>query len=316
MKKILCGLLFFLFLTGGINKAEVGERIVAVVEGEVITMSELKEFIAANLGEVAERIPREEMDAVQAHALDRLIEQKLLRNEVRKRGIEVTQERVEQGISRVKERFPSEEEFRLALQAQGLTKEEFRKNITEEIAVATLIKREVSDHIWIEDIEVETFYQKNKEMFRVPPQVAISQILIRVGEDRRLAEAEKKGAELLEKLGEGADFASLAREHSDGPTAEAGGILGLIMEGELPPEIGEIIFALEVGEFSDLVTTPGGVHIFKVNARYEERQKELAEVEREIRRVLFARKMEQRYREWLNTLRKESYIRIMLEQKG
>ncbi|MBT9137640.1 MAG: Foldase protein PrsA 2 [Syntrophomonadaceae bacterium] len=311
MKKILCGILFFLFLAG-VSEARIVERIVAVVEDEIIMMSELKEFIAANLGEAAERIPGEKMDAVQVYALDRLIEQKLLQNEVKKRGIEVTQEKVEQGISTIKERFASEEEFQLALQAQGLTEEEFRKNIAEEIAVATLVKREVSDHIRIEDEEIEASYLKNKEIFRVPPRVEISQILIRVGEDRWLAEAEKKGAELLEKLGEGADFASLAREHSDGPTAEAGGTLGLITRRELPPEIGEIVFALEVGEFSDLVVTPGGVHIFRLDARYEERQKELAEVEREIRRTLFARKMRQRYQEWLDALRNKSYVRIML----
>jgi parvulin-like peptidyl-prolyl isomerase len=311
MKKMLCGLLFLVSLVG-ISEARVVDRIVAVVEDEIITMSELEEFIAANLGGAAQRIPKEEMGAVQTYFLDRLVEQKLLQNEVKKRGIKATQEEIERGISTIKERFASEEEFQLALKRQGLTEEEFRKNIAEEIAIAALVKREVSDHIWIENKEIEAFYQENKERFRAPPQVAISQILIRIGENRRLAEAEKKGAELLKKLKEGADFASLAKEHSDGPTAEIGGVLGLIMEGELPPEIRKIVFALKVGEFSDPITTPAGVHIFRLDAHVEERQKELVEVEREIRRTLFARKMEQRYQEWLNALRNKSYVRIML----
>ena len=313
MKKIFCGLLLFVFLAG-ISGAEVVDRIVAVVEDEIITMGELKEFITATVGAV-EWIPKEKMGVVQARALDRLIEQKLLQNEVKKRGIGVTQEKVEQGLATIKERFPSEEEFQLALQAQGLTEEDFRKKIAEEIAVMALIEREVSDRIQIKNKEIEAFYQENKEMFRVPPQVEISQILIRVGEDRWLAEAEEKGAELLKKLGEGADFASLAKEHSEGPTAEIGGKLGLITQGELPPEIEKVIFALEVGEFSDLVVTPGGVHIFSLDAREEERQKGLAEVKEEIRRTLFTRKMEHRYQEWLDVLKNESYIRIMLEQK-
>lgn len=312
MKKI-AWLLFLVFLAG-VSEAVVVDRTVAVVNDEIITMSELKEFITANLGGVEERIPKEEMGAVQARALDMLIEQKLLQNEVKKRGIRVTQERVEEGISIIKGRFPSEEEFQRALKAQGLTEEEFRKKITEEIAVATLIEREVSVRIQIEDKEVRAFYQENKEMFRVPPQVAISQILIRVGENRSLTEAEEKGAELLKKLKEGADFASLAKEHSDGPTAEVGGALGLITQRELPPEIEKVIFALQVGEFSELVTTPRGVHIFKLDTRIEERQKELTEVERGIRRTLFTRKMEQRYQQWLNALKDKAYIRIMLER--
>jgi parvulin-like peptidyl-prolyl isomerase len=313
MKKTLCRLLFLIFLAG-VSEAGVVDRTVAIVNDEVIMMSELNEFIADNLGEVAERIPKEEMGAVQARALDRLIEQKLLQSEVKKRGIRVTQEKIEQGIATIKGRFPSEEEFQLALAAAGLTEESFRKKIAEEIAVANLIEMEVNNRIQIEHKEIEAFYQENKEMFRAPPQVAISQILIKAGEGRSLAEAGEKGAELLKKLKEGADFASLAREHSDGPTAEAGGSLGLIMQRELPPEIGKVIFALNVGEFSDLVTTPGGVHIFRMDTRVEERQKELAEVERGIRRTLFARKAEQRYHEWLDALKDKSYIRITLEQ--
>lgn len=313
MRKIFCGLLLFVFLAG-VSGAEVVDRIVAVVEDEIITMGELKEFITANVGAV-ERIPKDKMDVVQARALDRLIEQKLLQNEAKKRGIGVTQEKVEQGLATIRERFASEEEFQLALQTQGFTEEDFRKKIAEEIALTTLIEREVSDRIQVNDKEIGAFYQENKEMFQVPPQVAISQILIRVGEDRWLAEAEEKGAELLKKLGEGVDFASLAKEHSEGPTAEIGGKLGLITQGELPPEIEKVILALEVGEFSDLVATPGGVHIFSLDSREEERQKRLAEVEEGIRRTLFARKMEQRYQEWLDALKNESYIRIMLEQK-
>ena len=313
MKKVFCGLLFFVFLSLA-SRAEVVDRIVAIVEDEIITMGELKKFIAANIG-AAEWISKEKMDIVQARALDRLIEQKLLRNEVKKRGIEVPQEKVEQGFATIRRRFASEEEFQLALQAQGLTEEDFRKKIAEEIAIAALIEREVSSRIQIKREEIEAFYEENKKMFRVPPQVAISQILIRVGEDRWLAEAEEKGADLLKKLREGADFSSLAREYSEGPTAEIGGKLGLIMQGELPPEIEEVVFALEVGEFSELVVTPGGVHIFRLDARKEERQRSLAEVEGEIERILFARRRRQYYQEWLDTLKNEAYIQIMLEEE-
>ena len=303
-------LLIFIFLLAFFSpvRARIIERIVAVVGGEVITLSELEEFLGP------ERARREGVDMdigreeARRRALERLIEKKILLQEANDQDIEVREERIDRRLEELRERFASEEEFRQALREENLTEAKLRRRIEEDLMVSLLIDREVRARVRVEEEKIRLFFEENRERFKEPEEVGLSHIFIRVKEGE--VWKEKKGEELLRRLREGADFSLLAREYSQGPTAEEGGGLGFLRRGELSPEFEAAVSELKVGEVSDLIKMGDGFHIIKLEGRKAARQMELSEVKDIIEALIFAEKAEERYREWVKELKKEAHIEI------
>ena len=289
-------------------QAKVIEGIAAVVDGEVITLSELEEFLGperARREGVNIDIGREE---ARRRALERLIERKVLLQEAKDKGIEVREERIDRRLGELRERFASEEEFRQALREENLTEAKLRRRIEKDLMVSLLIDKEVRARIRVGGEEIRLFFEENRERFKEPEEVELSHILIKAKEGE--VWKEKKGEELLRRLREGADFSLLAREYSQGPTAKRGGRLGFLRRGELSPEFAEAVSGLEVGEVSDLIKMEDGFHIIKLKGRKAARQMELSEVKDIIEALIFAEKAEKRYQEWVKELKKEAHIEI------
>ena len=303
-------LLVFISLLTFISPVRAGiiERIVAVVNGGVITLSELEEFLGP------ERVRREGVDVdrerkgARRWALERLIEKKVLLQEAKDQGIEVREERIDRRIEEMKGRFALEEEFRQALREENLTEAKLRRRIKEDLMVSLLIDREVRAGVRVGEEEIRLFFEENRERFKEPEEVGLSHIFIRVKEGE--VWKEKKGEELLRRLREGADFSLLAREYSQGPTAGEGGRLGFLKRGELSPEFAGAISGLAVGEVSDLIKMEDGFHIVKLEGRKAARPMELSEVREGIESLIFAEKAEKRYQEWIRELKNEAHIEI------
>lgn len=298
----------------GSSQAEIVERIVAVVNGEVITLSELEEFLGPLQAQIEWAYKGEELNErkqeARWQALDQLIEKRILLQEAKNRGIEVREDRIERKLKEIRERFNSEEEFVEALKSENLSLLGLRKRIEEELIVQKLIDWEIRSKVRVGREEVREFYQENKERFKEPEEVELSHILIRAEGESGWAEAERKGNDILAKLEEGVTFSLLAKEYSEGPNRERGGRLGFLTRGEMLPEFEEAVSKLEVGEASGLIKTGIGFHIIKLEGRKAARQKELAEVKDKIERLLFAEKAYKRYREWVKKLRARAYIEI------
>ncbi len=303
-------LLIFIFLLTFVFpvRARIIERVVAVVNGEIITLSELEEFLGP------ERVWREGVDVDigreedRRRALEGLIERKILLQEAKDRNIEVGEERIGRRLEEMRGRFASEEAFRQALQEENLTEAKLGKRIEEELMVSLLIDKEVRAGIRVGEEDVRLFFEENKERFREPEEVELSHIFIRAQEGEVWKEG--KGKELLRRLREGADFSLLAKEYSSGPSAERGGRLGFFRRGELSPEFAEAVSMLKVGEVSDLIKMGDGFHIIKLGGRKAARQMKLSEVKDGIEALIFAERAEKRYREWTKELKKEACIEI------
>ncbi len=299
---------FLIFLSP--VQAKIVDKIVAIVDGDVITLSELEEFLGPG------RTQMEGVDVkignkdVRQRALEQLIERKVLIHEAKDKDIEIREERIDQRIKEIKGRFASEDEFRQALQDEGLTEAKLRKRIEENLMVAVLIDREIKSKIRVGEEEVRKFYEENKEKFKEPGEVEISQIFLEVNKEEGWGESERKGKDLLKQLREGADFSLLAKEYSRGPNAAKGGKLGFLTLGELSPEFEKVVSGLKVGEVSDLIRMGDGFHIIKLEGRKAARQMELAEVKGRIEAIIFADKAEKKYREWIEKLKKKAYIDI------
>jgi len=292
--------IFFLAFSSPLQ-AKIVDRIVAVVDGQVITLSALEEFLGARQARMGKGNTGGDIKKARRQALEQLIERKILLQEAKSRKIKIRAERVDRRLEAIRKRFASEKEFRQALRKENLTETGLRKRIKEDLMISVLMDREVRSKVRVGKEEVKQFYEKNKAMFKEPGEVELGHIFIKV----------KKGATwVLKQLREGADFSLLAKKYSDGPNAKKGGKLGFLRLGELNPEFEQAISGLKVGEISALIKMGDGFHIIKLEGRKDARQMELSEVRSRIESLVFANKAEKRYQEWIKELKKKHYIEI------
>jgi peptidyl-prolyl cis-trans isomerase D len=164
-------------------------------------------------------------------------------------------------------------------------KESFQLPHQRKISYVTIGPQAFQSTVSVADREIDRYYRQNIFQYETPEQVGASHILFKTAENDE-TEVERRAQEVLQQAKAGADFAELARQHSEDTSAEQGGELGLFGRGEMVPEFEQAAFALEVGEISDLVRTTYGFHIIKVNQRQEPMTRPLDSVREEIRNVL------------------------------
>ncbi len=306
----------FLFFLGTLSYAEVADKVVAVINSDVITQSDLDRDLALIYAQYGTIYQGSELALMLEEArherLAQMIEDRLILQEAKRRQIEVTDEELGEKVARIKSKFAQDSEFMDALNEGGLTLTDLKAKYREQIMVAKLINQEVRARINISPQEVSDYYRSHLAEFSQPERVRVRNILIRVEGDNEedWARAHSKVEELLDRLKRGSRFEDLARESSQGPNADTGGDMGLIERGQMLAEIDEVIFELEVGEVSGLIKTELGYHIFKVEEKLEPDTQELAEVREEIEQVIFKEKFDQRFREWMDGLKADAYISI------
>lgn len=308
-----------ILVLGATLQAEIIDRIVAIVNKEVILMSELNELVEPVSGQYSQRFEEPELSQkisqARADILDQLVNDKLIQQEARRRQIRVRKSEVEQAIERRRSRYPSEREFEEAVRAQGTTVERLEKKYKSELMAMKLIDREVRSKVRVRDREIEEYYNEHKEEMKEPEEIKVRHILIKTTQEDT-EEARQKSLELarelLAKLKEGADFAQLAKEYSQCPSAPSGGDLGFFSRGQMVSEFEDAAFRLKVGETSDVVQTGFGYHIIKLEGRKAPASKELSEVSSQIKEKLLRRKTQERLERWIKELRDKADIEIKL----
>ena len=220
-----------------------------------------------------EQIPENyKLQLTKRNVLDQIISEKLLIQESKNKGLEEDKEVLEQ-IAK----------------------------ITEQILVQILIEREILDKVMVGDEEVVKYYEENKNDFVEKEQVHLLNILV---------ETEDEAQNLLEQLKAGGDFSEIAKEKSIGPSAAQGGDLGYIAKGTIISEIGEVVFALELGEVSDIIKTEFGFHILKVLDKKPEIIKPVEEVKEDIIENLLPLKQREAFDNLLEELKSKVTIEI------
>ncbi len=290
-------LLSLLFVFAGCNRGQ--KKVAAVVDGEKIYLSQVER----RLERYGKPQRREEEEKLKKRILDDLVNKKLILQEARRQGITVSQKEVDNRLESVKKTFPSHEAFEQALDRMGMTEKEFRVEVEENLMVARATDW-VSRNVKVTSEEVEDYYQKNKEQYQEPEKVRLRWIVLSSQEQAR---------DVVDQLEQGADFSQLARQYSiDDDTRDRGGELGELSRAKLPPEVAEIAFKLNPGEHSQVVRIQKGYTIVQVDERIPPRQKDFEEAESEIRTTLISQKKEEKFRAWLEELRKEAEIKIYI----
>ena len=287
---------------------------VAVVNGVVISRAQFDKELAVHLQRVTRQggqVSDEQMELLKKDILEGLIEREVLYQESQKAGIKITDQKVDEQLAGIKKRFPSEEEFQRALASMNLTEAEVRSQIQRGLAIRELIDQQVASKIVISDEATNAYYKGNPELFKQPEQVKASHILIKVeptADEAAKATAKKKIADIQQKLKDGGDFAELAKQNSEGPSATRGGDLGFFKRGQMVKPFEDAAFSMKPNEVSDLVETRFGYHLIKVYDKKPEQTTAYEDVKDQIAQRLKREKVEKDATLYVENLKKGAKV--------
>lgn len=299
---------------GGSVFAAATNRIVAIVNNEIITFYELEKALK-NLPPSI--LGKERPEEIRKQLLFQLIDQKLVGLQIKRLGIQIPNEEVEKTIAKIKQDqgLTGAEDFAKALNREGISEAEFKEKIKEQILRFRLIGREIGSKIIIPEARIQEYYQKNKSQFQKTEGIRLAQILLlasSVSSPEEMSEQKKKAEEIRERLKQGENFEELARKYSQDPSAAQGGDLGTFTLNDLEPSLKEVVSTLKPGEISQVLKSPQGWQIVKVIALQGAQEVGLAEVRDRILEHLYQEEVDLRFSQWLQQLKDRSYIQILL----
>jgi peptidyl-prolyl cis-trans isomerase SurA len=291
--------------------------VVAVVNRDVITLGELQGHMADYLRQSREAPKPGEDRTLQAKLLQGLVEQRLKLHEAEREKISVDDEEVREQLDEMMKRVrvTTPEEFEAMVKAQGLTVDEVKKRVREQLMVQKVTRRKVVLRISVTEQEIEQYLRDNREKLETGLTYHARHILFAPdpgGGEAAWGAALARAEEAWARLKAGEDFAELAKQASQDPSARDGGDLGMLKRGELSPEIEEPILRLNPGEVSGPIKTPLGYHLFKLESRESLTGDALAQAKQQIRDILFRQKYQTRLDAWLEELKRRAIIEIRL----
>jgi peptidyl-prolyl cis-trans isomerase SurA len=306
--------------TEGANGKTV-EEIIARVNNEIITRSDYQRARASAEDdakqECAGKCTPEQLQADieerQKNVLRDLIDQSLLVQRGKDMGISVEPEVIKRlDQIRIQNNLSSMEDLEKAVSSQGANWEDFKSNIRSGILTQRVIGSEVGSHITIAKEEVKKYYDEHQKDFVRPEQVALREIEVSTEgkKESELPDLKKKADTALQRVKDGEDFGEIAKRLSDGSTAKQGGFLGVYKRGELSKQLEDVVFKMKKNELTDVMDTKQGYLILQVMEHYDEGMQPLNKVENEITDKLYSARMEPALRDYLKTLREQSYVVI------
>ena len=178
------------------------------------------------------------------------------------------------------------------------------------ILIRKLVGREVHARIFVSPSEVMAYYNGHQDIFTLSDSLRIWSILIKIENEASEYEARNMVKKVLEMAKRGYDFSALARKYSQGPFAKSGGDMGFVTHGQLIEELDREIFKIPEGGISGLIRSKLGFHIIKVGEKKKAKLLPFEDVKKKIEEVLFRKKSDKRYKEWIKKLQKNAYIAI------
>jgi peptidyl-prolyl cis-trans isomerase SurA len=311
---------FFLFFYGPISLSEaVVDRVVAVVNQEIITLSEVEKWINPLKEEIVteDRLERQrKMQEICRKVLEKLIEEKLIDQEVKKSGIKISSKEIGATLEEVRRRNAvTQEDLEKALAVEGLTLETYKKQIEKGLQRQKLINWSVKVETKAGEKELRDFYQKSIDRYRTNETYRPSHILFVIPKGatpEEIREIRKKGQKVLEKIKGGENFGEMALLYSEDASNKDRGNLGYFKKGELLPAFEREALRLKIGEVSGIVRTDFGFHIIKLLDRKGADPLPFEEVKEKVQADYYESEMEKAFRQYLGTLKEKSVIEIKL----
>jgi len=310
MRSLLLPALLFCALPA---RAEIRDRIAAVVNGQPITLSEVNDRIGPELARLSQKEPgsgrESERKELLHRGLEQLIDEKLVESEAGSLGLEVTEDELQKQIDALARQNGLETSgFREALAQQGIDFEVVRESLRRQSLMVRLLQFKVKPRT-VSDAEVQSAYAT--QYAEADFEVKARHIFIATPANSapgKLKQAQGKAEEALQRTRKGDSFAVVARDLSDGPSAKEGGDLGYVHRGVMDPALDKAVFSTKIGQISPLIRTDKGYHLVLVEEHRPIAARPLAEVQEEIRTRLSNDSILKEREHYLAGLRKGAQI--------
>jgi len=294
-------ILTLLFILWGCGQWGVGlpNHIIVQVNEEQISVEEFDREFKELMLEPGKKVKGTDLENLKMVYLDQVIERKILVQEARRLGIQVSPEELNQAISEIKMDYPGEG-FGEKLDLKGITLEDWKVRLEEKLLAEKIIRRSFHSQEKIDEKEAFQYYESHRSSFQIGQKARARQIVVTDGEE---------AIQILKRLRKGESFEKLVTEKSLGPEKAQGGDLGYFSQGEKPSEF-DHVFTMEVGGISEVIKSPYGYHIFKLEEKIESRQIPFEEAKVGILQELGQKKGEEHYQKWLKDLKGKAKVKI------
>jgi len=306
--KITGAILVWLFLVAfsTAQAATMVDRIVAVVNGEIITLYELNQEVQSTLATMkSDSISQEQVEGIRSRVLQSMVNDVLLKQEAERFEISVSDVEVENRIDQIRQqRNLSQEEFEKLLDRQGMMLAEYKDRISEDIKKNRVLSSMVRQKVVVTEQEMQEYYQNHLDSYTKPRSVHLRLLLL---QDRQ------KLLALRDRIRSGEmTFSQAASEHSQGPGADQGGDLGRMDWADLAKNWKEALKDISADEMSDIFPLQGHFALLYVEKIFSGGTRPLEEVRDQIRDRIYARKLEDRYQEYIQSLRSKAVLDVRL----
>jgi peptidyl-prolyl cis-trans isomerase SurA len=282
------------------------DRIVAVVNKEVIMLSELRVEMEPERKRLQQQYRGAELagrlQQAEYRTLTRMIERRLQMQHARTKGVDASDEDIRRTAMDLQQRGTP----------VNLDDPKVKNDLKEQLILFTLENREVRTGVMVSEADIKRFYDRHLTLFMLPEEYRISQILLLPRKTESRKDLRARAREIHDRLKKGGEFDDLALRYSDAPDATKGSALGFIRQGEMDPPIERAVAALQPGQISDLVETAAGIQIIRLDEKKPAQFRPLEEVKTEMQGLVFQQKSADRYQSWMTDLKSKAYIEVKL----
>ena len=319
MKLKTAALIFFFLLSTSFFglKAELVDKIAAVVNDRTITLLELKKQMTAmapsygiNPASDEELAKNEDL---KKRTLDHMINEILIEDEIQKRSIEVSDTELESTVRNIMNQngLKTNEELSSALALQGMSLPEYRKTLRKQLERSKIMSYAVRSKLDLSDQDLKNYYSQHLEESREPDSLHLKNIFI--GKNKKNeAQKKAKAREALDMVKKGGDFDKLLKKYSEDSNAKSGGDLGFLTPKDLNPKIYSEVSKLKIGQTTGIIDTETGFYIIKLLESKKGEIRPFESIKDELKNKLTAKEMEEKFASWLLDLRSKSYIDIKI----
>jgi peptidyl-prolyl cis-trans isomerase SurA len=307
--------IFALLLTGGSLSAELADGVKAVVNDSVITYSQVEEYTTPAAQALRRQYPdspntfQQKLNDALADSLEQLVERQLILRSFDVEGYQLPEGVVDQLVQdRIRERFGDRVTFIKTLQAQGMTVEQFRKDVRNQYIIQALRQKNVSSEVVVSPYKVEMYYLAHTNDFQVEDQIKLRMIVLNKAspDDTNTV---RRADEILGEIKKGAAFSEMASIYSEGSQKRQGGDWGWVERSVLRKDLAAVAFALKPGEMSGAIDTPTAVYLMLVEQTRPAHIKPLADVREDIEATLRTQMQAKLEKDWIDGLKRKTFIR-------
>jgi len=249
-------------------------------------------------------VPQEKRKFYYDKAIEALVNRELQYQDAVAKGMEIDKEKVNAQMENIRKRFKSPEEYKAALEKEGITEEKVRAQVEKEVLVENVVAKKVTEASKISEKDLKEYYEKNPSKFKQPDTVKLRLIT---------STDEKKAQDILAKIKAGEDFGDIAYKMSEDPYRVKGGDIGYMHKGRMLAEIEEAAFKLKVGEVSDIVKVENAWFIIKLEDKKPEHMVAFEEIKAELKKELEKNRIQELKEAWITDLRAKAKIEVLLK---